>query len=212
MLKKKNGCPMTGFKNRKKNFKELGLSVLEAIVATAIVGIGFIAIFNMVNYSVISIDTSAERTKSNFLTTMIAEDLIGYNRATYDAAGTVKFYNYLHQDANKFHANQCKSNMGTSAGDVLDREDKLYASENLSAPENKTNKWLKLLGNNSIIKCKSDKNYRGVSVVTLCNWGTCDRTTAPRILDKKMYFGKTQINIGNNKRKYLYFQIDYELQ
>ena len=61
-------------------------------------------------------------------------------------------------------------------------------------------------------KCKSYNNYRGVSVVTLCNWGTCDNTTAPRILDKKMYFGKTQINIGNNKRKYLYFQIDYELQ
>ena len=95
MLKKKNGWAMTGFKSRKKNFKELGLSILEALVATAVVGIGFIAIFNMVNYSVISIDTSAERTKSNFLTTMIAEDLIGYNRATYDAAGTVKFYNYL---------------------------------------------------------------------------------------------------------------------
>ena len=202
---------MTGFKSKKK-IKELGLSILEALVATAIVGIGFIAIFNMVNYSVISIDTSAERTKSNFLTTMIAEDLIGYNRATYDVAGNVKFYNYLRQTGNQVYANQCKSNIGKSAGNVLDKKDKLYADEYLSAPENKRNKWLKLLSNNSIIKCKSDQNFRGVSVITLCNWGTCDNATAPRVLDKKMYFGKTQINIGNNKRKYLYFQIDYETQ
>ena len=36
--------------------KEKGLTLLEALVATAIVGIGFIAVFQMVNYSVRSID------------------------------------------------------------------------------------------------------------------------------------------------------------
>ena len=58
-------------------FSEKGLTLLEALVATAIVGIGFIAVFQMVNYSVRSIDVSGERTKSNYLTSMIAEDLIG---------------------------------------------------------------------------------------------------------------------------------------
>ena len=51
---------------------------LEALVSTAIVGIGFVAIFSMVNFSVQSIDSSAERTKANYLVSMIAEDIIGH--------------------------------------------------------------------------------------------------------------------------------------
>ena len=40
-------------KYMKKNIKNiLGLSILESLVATAIVGIGFIAILSMVNYAV----------------------------------------------------------------------------------------------------------------------------------------------------------------
>ena len=39
-----------------------GLSLLEALVSTAIIGIGFVAIFQMTNYSVQSIYTSGERT------------------------------------------------------------------------------------------------------------------------------------------------------
>ena len=40
-------------------------------------GIGFVAVFQMVQYSITSIDVSGERTKSNYLVSMIAEDLIG---------------------------------------------------------------------------------------------------------------------------------------
>ena len=54
-----------------------GLSLLEALVSTAIIGIGFVAIFQMTNYSVQSIYTSGERTKANYLTSLIAEDVIG---------------------------------------------------------------------------------------------------------------------------------------
>ena len=64
-----------GFTVNKK--KQLGLSILEAIVSTAIVGIGFVAIFQMVNYAVNSIDVSGERTKANYIVSMIAEDMIG---------------------------------------------------------------------------------------------------------------------------------------
>ena len=53
------------------NNKNSGLSILEALVSTAIVGIGFIAILQMTNFSVQSIDYSGERTKVNFITTMI---------------------------------------------------------------------------------------------------------------------------------------------
>ena len=64
-----------GFTINKK--KQGGLSILEALISTAIVGIGFVAIFQMVNYSVQSIDVSGERTKANYIVSMIAEDMIG---------------------------------------------------------------------------------------------------------------------------------------
>ena len=50
--------------------------MLEALVSTVIIGIGFVAILQMVNYSVQSMHTSGERTKANFLTHVIAEDVI----------------------------------------------------------------------------------------------------------------------------------------
>lgn len=47
-------------------------------MATVIVGIGFVAIFQMVSYAVGSIHVSGERTKANYLVSMIAEGFIGY--------------------------------------------------------------------------------------------------------------------------------------
>ncbi len=68
----------------KKKIKNiLGLTIIEALVSTLIVGIGFVAVFQMVNYAVRSIDVSGERTKANFLTSMIAEDVIGYKNTYY---------------------------------------------------------------------------------------------------------------------------------
>ena len=43
----------------------LGITILEGLVSTAIVGSGVVAILQMVNYSVQSIDVSGERTKAN---------------------------------------------------------------------------------------------------------------------------------------------------
>ena len=43
-----------------KYLKEKGMSIIEALMATAIVGVGFIAVFQMVNFSVNSINTSGE--------------------------------------------------------------------------------------------------------------------------------------------------------
>ena len=61
-----------------KNIKQKGLTIIEALISTALIGIGFIAIFQMVSFSVTSINTSGERTKANFLSSMIAEGFIGY--------------------------------------------------------------------------------------------------------------------------------------
>ena len=68
---------MLGLFNKIKRKNQKGMTILEALVSTVIVGIGFIAIFQMVNYSIHSINISGERTKINYLTAMVAEDLIG---------------------------------------------------------------------------------------------------------------------------------------
>ena len=60
------------------NKKILGLSIIEALVATIIVGIGFVAVLQMTSFAVTSIDTSGERTKANYIVSMIAEDIIGH--------------------------------------------------------------------------------------------------------------------------------------
>ena len=62
---------MLGIVNNRKN--EKGMTLLEALVSTAIIGIGFVAVFQMVNYSIQSIDVSGERTKASYLASMVAE-------------------------------------------------------------------------------------------------------------------------------------------
>ena len=52
---------------RIKRLSEKGITLLEGLVSTAIIGIGFIAVFQMVQYSVRSIDVSGERTKANYI-------------------------------------------------------------------------------------------------------------------------------------------------
>ena len=68
-------------KNIFKNSYEKGIGLLESLVATAIVGIGFVAVFQIVNYSTQSINVSSERTKMNYIVSMVAEDLIGYSNS-----------------------------------------------------------------------------------------------------------------------------------
>ena len=82
--------------NAIKLIKQKGTTLLEALVATAIIGIGFIAIFQMVTYSVRSIDVSGERTKINYLSDMILEDLIAYKSSEKDST---KLYDIYKVDA-----------------------------------------------------------------------------------------------------------------
>ena len=86
------GCKF--FKNQK------GITLIEALVSTVIIGIGFVAIFQMVQYSVRSIDVSGERTKSNLLITMVAEDLISEKNST-SPTSKVSFVDYLVSEEKK---------------------------------------------------------------------------------------------------------------
>ena len=95
------------------NIKKIsGLSLLEALISTAIVGIGFIAILQMTNYSVQSIYTSGERTKANYLTNMIAEDVIGHRNITTGDARN--FSDWLADADNQFDSEYCLNTAAVS--------------------------------------------------------------------------------------------------
>ena len=87
---------MVGPYSRLKNI--LGLTLIEALVSVVIVGIGFVSIFQMVNYSIRSIDVSGERTKTNFLVSMVAEDLMADKEQEYNKK---KFHEHLLNTSNK---------------------------------------------------------------------------------------------------------------
>ena len=54
-----------------------GFSIIEALVSLVIIGIGFIAVNQLITFSIVSMDRSMERTKVNFLSEMIIEDMMG---------------------------------------------------------------------------------------------------------------------------------------
>ena len=54
-----------------------GLTLIESLVCLVIIGIGFIAVNQLITFSIASMDRSLERTKVNFLSEMVIEDMIG---------------------------------------------------------------------------------------------------------------------------------------
>ncbi len=54
-----------------------GLSIIESLVCLVIIGIGFIAVSQLTSFAIGSMDRSMERTKVNFLSEMIIEDMMG---------------------------------------------------------------------------------------------------------------------------------------
>ena len=91
------GCNF--FKNKK------GITLIEALVSTVIIGIGFVAIFQMAKYSVESMSISSDRTKANYLVSMVAEDLVGNRHAK---VGNDGFVDYLRKSNHAFQVKGCK--------------------------------------------------------------------------------------------------------
>ena len=200
---------------KNKNIKQLCLYLLEALVATAIVGIGFIAIFQMTKYSVESMAISSDRTRANYLVAMVAEDLIGNRHSKY---GGKKFVEHLR--SNVWEVTSCKK-----APRKKEDSSTLYQAEEENAPLNKIRKWDELLSSDKHLKCRGStasdtttttgtanltKDTKRLKIVTICDSG-CDYES-PGIYDK-MYFGRMQVNMNEGKkRKFLYFQAHYELE
>ena len=199
-----------------KNNRILGLSILEALMATVIVGVGFIAVFQMVNYSVESVDLSGERTKVNFITAMVAEDVISDKNAEFTDSGGIKrtFYEGLLEDTG-WELATCVKNASK-------------ATHN-NAFENKKTKWSNRLSK-SRIKCKSDQDQKRLTIIDICKRnfrdydaaidaysGVCgfinDRDYVRGSLNLGVYhppvvFGKMEIKMNDGKKtKMIYFPI-----
>ena len=215
----------------KKKIKNiLGLTILEAVISTAIVGIGFVAILSMVNYSVQSIDTSGERTKANYLVSMMAEDVIGHKDSIYGVNtnekvvigidGTITIEGVEQPDARKFsdhlveeefRAGPCGTSTPTPTDDGTIKS--IYETEFVDAPSNKEEKWMRIFSQNRYLKCRGENDVKRMKVYKICRWpGVCPFQDA-LVTDDGMYIGRVQINLNNGKkRKFLYFQTDYKIR
>ena len=197
----------------------LGITILEGLVSTAIVGIGFVAILQMVNYSVQSIDVSGERTKANYLVSMIAEDIIGHRDSTYK-----KFADHLTEgEGEGWEApDACKREVAGGT-DTATNVANIYEGEG-NAPENMEAKWDNIISKDRYLKCRGEKDIKKVKVFKVCSWG-CTYSIAEaskdedsdgyiiNYYDEAMYIGRVQINLNNGKkRKFLYFQADYKIK
>ncbi len=199
-----NGTEVTGTGNKIKNQK--GMTLLEALVSTAIVGIGFVAVFQMVNYSVQSIDVSGERTKANYLVSMVAEDLIAEKNSD-SPTNKVTFMDYLLANKNSSQSSwrmgSCSSG-STSSGSFN------------NAAQNKFKKWDDRFSTRRI-KCKGAQDIKYLKVYDICNnnasgnnctYNNTKKYTGTGIYDKWL-LGKMEVNLNNGKKKkFLYFQIN----
>ena len=181
------------------NNTEKGITLIEALVSTAIVAIGFIAIFQMVSYSVQAIDVSNERTKTSYMTSMVAEDILADKFSNISGK---KLYKHMSDEgAGDSFWKQVSCSPGSSsstASHVLDE---------------KVNKWDNRFSTRRL-KCDSanagEKTLKVYEICKGCTYNNID------ILER-IYFGRMRVTIkstgtdssGNprKKSKFLYFQI-----
>ena len=99
----------------------------------------------MTNYSVQSIYTSGERTKANYLTNMIAEDVIGHRDITTGDARN--FSDWLASTDNQFDSEYC---LNTAEGQASANTGNIYGNDVVDGPSMKQRKWMAMLSNKNI--------------------------------------------------------------
>ena len=210
---------------------EKGLSLIEALVSTVIVGIGFVAVFQLVNFSVGSVNVSGERTKINYITSMIAEDIIGSRDSLYDVNPATSSYaidNYgkpvmgdgsratdvkkfsEHLESTEWKIDACSGNKGIFL-DKTQVKDAYENSNKSDAPSNKMERWNSIIKEDRYLKCKNENDIKSVRVFKICDGCTISPVKGSTFqLKDEMYIGRIQINTnGGKKRRFLYFQADY---
>ena len=197
-------------KKMKKN--NSGLSLLEALISMVVVGIGFVAILQVTQYSISSVNTSAERTKANFFINIFAEDSLSLR----DTSKSENLNDILVVEDSTRFSSECgvqgsKMNVKTgTAGDVY----KNSTSDN-DPVSNKSEKWNALISNRDYMDCSnSGQEKRAFDMFKICNFssspGCIDRANQK---EEVIYIGRAQMTLNNGgKRKYLYFQSDFRLK
>ena len=183
-----------------KKISEKGISIIEALVSTAIIGIGFVAIFQMVQYSVRSIDVSGERTKATYLTGMLAEDL--YADKNQEKGGD-KFMDLIENSPWTLDKCNISGSTDISHADFSDN----------NAYDNKTKKWASRLSKD-YIKCRPrnsasstgpTNDEKKLNIFKICHSGCA--VNLPQAHDT-IYLGRSEVNMqSGNKTKILYFQL-----
>ena len=193
---------MAVFGSETRRIKEKGVTILEGLVATAIVGIGFVAIFQMVTYSVQSIDVSSQRTKSSYLMHMVAEDVIGHKNSE---KGSIKLKDLLITERDDTTLTTWNMPECLDKGANTDAHTNAY--DNIIEKKWQDNFSKKRL------KCKSSEDSKHFKVIEICKSGCVYINSQNSFFatngTEKTYFGKVQSNINNGrKQNYLYFRID----
>ena len=209
MLKGTSGVEMIGFDNLsiKKKANQRGITILEALVSTAIIGIGFVAVFQMVQYSIRSIDVSGERTKMNYLVGMVAEDIIS-DKDTEDEKKNVFLDKLI--EKKKDASIKDKTNSWELGCEVKPTKPKDYAKNVL---ELKLQKW-KFRFADDRLKCRGAKDTKALKVFDICNNKVSGKSCNYQNQDKKsaiyeeLYIGRMEAKINDGRKtKYLYFPI-----
>lgn len=170
----------------KKKLTEKGITLLEGLVSTAIIGIGFIAVFQMVQYSVRSIDVSGERTKANYIAGTFAEDVYAFKN---QETSNKKFIDLLKD--NEWKSEKCE------AKDA-------HTFNESTANDNIRKKWLSRVSKN-YLKCVDNSDQKNLKVYQICDDGCSTKKTD---YYDQMYIGRMEINMQKGtKKKFLYFQI-----
>ena len=184
---------------------EKGITLVEALVATVIVGIGFVSVFQMVQYSVQSIGVSGERTKANLLITMVAEDFISVRNSDSKTAG-INFKDafvteQITKNQSLFDIKECSSGSSTSIGK--------------NAQENKLNKWNKRFSQRRL-KCatKTDKTQetndtKRLEVFTYCSNQVASKTNLSNKTRPCMITNNNQYSSSPSGRKERFYDERY---
>ena len=174
---------MSGFYSKNNR----GLTLIEALVATVIVGIGFVAVFQMVQYSIRSIDVSSDRNKGGYLVNIIAEDVLANKRTVSD---NQNFSDALLED--QWSITQCTNEFQTE--------------QQTNTLDNKLQSWNSYF-DYGITKCKSDEDIRALTIIDICN-----NTTSPEKTFACTYINNSEFNYqenGLNETKRYYDQIHF---
>ena len=182
-----------------KNKKQKGTTLLEALVATAIIAIGFIAIFQMITYSMRSMDTSGERTKINYLADMILEDVMAYKSSEQPRVG---------RDPERLFDALINNRRG--AGNAFWELDGCVAGAGIdhqtNAEDNIINKWSNRFSQRRLRCTPGDPDRKALQTYTVCDNSPAECTNNNDAVFDRLYFGVIEISIGD-ANKNLYFRI-----